>query len=118
MRIAVVGAGAVGGYYAALPGAAGHDVAVVARGAHLDAIRARGLLVRAARGEFVVHPAASDDPREIGSCDLVLLRREDVRQLHGTAAAAAARRGGDDGADAAERGGQRFRRGGTSDRSG
>ena len=72
MRIAVVGAGAVGGYYAACLAKAGHDVAVVARGAQLEAIRTRGLVVRAARGEFVVHPSASDDPREIGPCDLVL----------------------------------------------
>ena len=72
MRVAVVGAGAVGGYYAARLAAAGHDVAVVARGAHLAAIRERGLTVRAAGGESVAHLRAEDDPGAIGPCDLVL----------------------------------------------
>ncbi len=72
MRIAVIGAGAVGGYYGALLARAGHEVTLLARGAHLAAIRERGLTVRAARGEFTVHPRASDTPSDVGAQDLVL----------------------------------------------
>ena len=69
---AVVGAGAVGGYYAARLAAAGHDVAVVARGAHLEAIRTRGLWVWSPLGDLVVHPRASADPADLGPADVVL----------------------------------------------
>lgn len=72
MRIAVMGAGGVGGYYGAMLARAGHDVTLIARGAHLAAIRAHGLTVRASRGEFTVHPGASDRPSEVGPADLVL----------------------------------------------
>jgi 2-dehydropantoate 2-reductase len=72
MRIAVIGAGAVGGYYGAMLARAGHDVTLVARGAHLAAIREGGLTVRAARGEFTVRPAASGSPSGVGPVDLVL----------------------------------------------
>ena len=71
MRIAVIGAGAVGGYYGAMLARAGHHVTLIARGAHLAAIRERGLTVRASRGEFTVHPGASDTPGKIGPVDLV-----------------------------------------------
>src|SRR5918993_5861786 len=73
MRIAVIGAGAVGGYYGAMLARAGNHVTLVARGAPLAAIRERGLTVRASRGEFNVHPGASDTPGEIGPVDLVIL---------------------------------------------
>jgi 2-dehydropantoate 2-reductase len=72
VRIGIVGAGAVGGYYAARFAAAGHEVAVVARGAHLDAMKANGLIVRTPDGSLVTRPQAYDDPSEIGVCDLVL----------------------------------------------
>src|SRR6185436_6454653 len=72
VRIGVVGAGAVGGYYAARFAAAGHEVAVVARGAHLDAIRGNGLIVRTPDGSLVTRPQAYDDPSGVGVCDLVL----------------------------------------------
>ena len=52
---------------------AGNDVTLIARGAHLAAIRERGLTVRASRGEFKVHPGASTAPEEVGPVDLVLL---------------------------------------------
>jgi 2-dehydropantoate 2-reductase len=52
---------------------AGNDVTLIARGAHLAAIRERGLTVRAARGEFTVHPGVSDRPSEVGPVGLVLL---------------------------------------------
>ena len=73
MRIAVIGAGAVGGYYGAMLARAGNDVTLIARGAHLAAIRERGLTVRASRGEFKVHPGASPTPGRSGPVDLVLL---------------------------------------------
>ena len=56
MRIAIIGAGGVGGYYGAMLARAGTDVSFVARGAHLAAIRERGLRVAGPLGDFVVHP--------------------------------------------------------------
>jgi 2-dehydropantoate 2-reductase len=73
MRIAVIGAGAVGGYYGAMLTRAGHAVTLVGRGAHLAAIQAHGLTVRASRGEFSVRPGATDTTSEIGPVDLVLV---------------------------------------------
>lgn len=73
MRVAVVGAGAVGGYFAARLAAAGHDVSVVARGANFRAIRERGLLVWSPLGDFVVRPRAEEAPHAIGPVDLVLV---------------------------------------------
>ena len=74
MKIAVVGTGGVGGYFGGLLAQAGHDVSFVARGAHLRAIRARGLRIESPDGGFVVAPAdATDDPSDIGPVELVLL---------------------------------------------
>jgi 2-dehydropantoate 2-reductase len=72
MRFAVVGSGAVGGYYGARLARAGHDVTFVARGAHLTAIRERGLAVRSPLGDFVVRAPAEDDTRRVGPVDVVL----------------------------------------------
>jgi 2-dehydropantoate 2-reductase len=73
MRIAVVGAGAIGGYFGGLLARAGHDVTLIARGAHRDAIRANGLTIESKGERFVTHPACTDDPAEAGPQDLVLL---------------------------------------------
>jgi 2-dehydropantoate 2-reductase len=74
MKIAIVGAGGVGGYFGGLLARDEHDVAFMARGAHLRAIRARGLRVESADGVFTIAPAnATDDPDEIGVAELVLL---------------------------------------------
>jgi len=74
MRIAVFGAGAVGGYFGARLAELGEDVAFVARGEHLRAIREHGLAVSSPQGDFIVHPAmAVDRPTDIGSVDVVLL---------------------------------------------
>ena len=54
MRIAVIGAGGVGGYFGARLAQAGHDVTFVARGAHLAAIRERGLAIESARGNATI----------------------------------------------------------------
>jgi 2-dehydropantoate 2-reductase len=73
MRIAIVGSGAVGGYYGARLARAGHDVTFVARGAHLEAIRARGLEIRSpALGGFTVRARAEDDTSRVGPVDVVL----------------------------------------------
>jgi 2-dehydropantoate 2-reductase len=72
MRIGVVGAGGVGGYYGGRLARAGSEVGFVARGEHLAAIREQGLRVRAHDGEFSVRVEASADPAEIGACDVVL----------------------------------------------
>jgi 2-dehydropantoate 2-reductase len=73
MRIAVMGTGGVGGYFGARLAQAGHDVAFVARGRQLDAIRARGLRVESPLGDMhLPDVAVSDDPAELGMADLVL----------------------------------------------
>jgi len=72
MRIAVYGAGGVGGYFGGRLARAGADVRFIARGAHLQALRERGLRVRSVTGDFEVRVPATDDPAEIGSCDFVL----------------------------------------------
>jgi len=73
MRIAVIGAGGVGGGFGAALAKAGADVTFVARGKHLDAMRTRGLLVKGGRGETHVVPTrATDDPESIGKVDVVL----------------------------------------------
>jgi 2-dehydropantoate 2-reductase len=72
MRIAVFGSGAVGGYYGARLAHAGHEVTFIARGAHLRAIRERGLLVWSPLGDVSSHAAAEEDPSRVGPVDLVL----------------------------------------------
>lgn len=73
MRIAVVGAGAIGGFIAGALARAGNDVAVVARGAHLAAITRHGLRIRSTHlGEFTASVAAADDLRKLGAFDVVL----------------------------------------------
>lgn len=74
MKVAVLGAGAVGGYYGALLARSGQEVTFIARGAHLAAICDRGLRVESIHGDFEVYPAhASDDPAQVGPVDLVLV---------------------------------------------
>jgi 2-dehydropantoate 2-reductase len=73
MRIAVIGAGGVGGAFGAALANAGADVTFVARGAHLQAMRQNGLRVEGGRGETIIKPAqATDDPASIGPVDFVL----------------------------------------------
>ena len=73
MRIAIMGAGGVGGYYGGLLARAGHEVIFIARGEHLRAIRADGLRVRSVHGDFEVRPAhATDDPAQVGPVDLTI----------------------------------------------
>ena len=74
MRIVVVGAGGVGGYFGARLARGGHDVTVVARGAHLDAIRGGGLRVRSAvEGEYTARVSAVAKVDGLPEADAVLL---------------------------------------------
>jgi len=73
MKIAVLGSGAVGGYYGARLSRAGHEVTFVARGAHLAAIRTRGLQIKSPLGDFVAKGAAEEDTTRIGPVDAVLV---------------------------------------------
>jgi 2-dehydropantoate 2-reductase len=73
MHIAVVGAGAVGGYYGARLARSGERVTLIARAAHLRAIRERGLLVWSPLGDHVVRVEAESDPARVGPVDLVIL---------------------------------------------
>ena len=73
MRIAVLGAGGIGGYVGGRLAEAGLDVGFLARGRHLDAIRQNGLRIRSPHGDVQLADAfATDDPGEIGPVDLVL----------------------------------------------
>jgi len=73
LRIAVIGAGGIGGIYGASLAKAGAEVIFVARGAHLAAMRENGLRVEGDRGETIVNPAqATDDIASIGPVDYVL----------------------------------------------
>ncbi len=72
MRVAIYGPGGVGGYFGGRLAQAGADVRLIARGAHLAALREHGLRVRSVAGDFEVDVVATDDPTEIGQCDYVL----------------------------------------------
>jgi 2-dehydropantoate 2-reductase len=74
MKIAIMGSGGVGGYYGGLLSAAGQEVTFIARGAHLQAIRDKGLHIKSVHGDFIVFPAkASDRPSDVGPVDLVIV---------------------------------------------
>ena len=74
MKIAIYGAGGLGGYYGARLACAGNDVAFIARGAHLAAIRERGLQVTSPLGDMrLPAPVATDNPGDIGLVDLVVV---------------------------------------------
>jgi len=73
MRVAVLGAGAIGAYVGAALARGGTDVHLIARGDNLEALRRDGVKVRSERGDFEAHPPATDDPNEIGPVDIVFL---------------------------------------------
>jgi 2-dehydropantoate 2-reductase len=72
MRIAVMGAGGLGGCLGAHLAKGGNDVTLIARGAHLEAIRKNGLRLKSHNSDFTVDAAATDDPSQVGPVDLVL----------------------------------------------
>ena len=89
MKIAVMGTGGVGGYFGGLLARAGHEVTFVARGAHLQAIRERGLRVESVNdGAFTVAGQALEDTAGAGAQELVLFT---VKMYHNAAAIAATR---------------------------
>ncbi|MDE0410577.1 MAG: 2-dehydropantoate 2-reductase, partial [Alphaproteobacteria bacterium] len=89
MKIAVVGAGGVGGVFGARLAAAGHEVGLIARGAHLEAIRSTGLRINGGPRDLHVRPAfATDRPEEVSTAEAVLVA---VKQWDLEAAGEAAR---------------------------
>jgi 2-dehydropantoate 2-reductase len=88
MKIAVVGAGAMGSVYAGVLGDAGNEVwAVDVWPEHVQAIRERGLRVEGASGDRTVRIQATSDPADVGACDLVIVS---TKAMHVEAAAEAA----------------------------
>ena len=73
MRIVVIGAGGVGGCFGGELARAGHDVTMFARGAHLAALRERGITVRAPDGEFTARVDATDDTDGLPTSDLAVV---------------------------------------------
>ena len=74
MKIAVFGAGGIGGYLAGRLAESGEDIAIIARGEHLHAIRTNGLRVDSIKGDFVANPSiATDNPEAVGPVDVVIL---------------------------------------------
>jgi 2-dehydropantoate 2-reductase len=73
LRIAILGAGGVGGYYGGVLARAGKGVVLLARGAHLEALRTRGLTVTTPEESFVVPVEATDDPRGLGPVDYAIV---------------------------------------------
>jgi 2-dehydropantoate 2-reductase len=73
MKFAIMGTGGIGGYYGGLLARTGQDVTFIARGAHLQAIREKGLIVKSVHRDFTVFPArATSDPSEVGPVDVIL----------------------------------------------
>ena len=73
MKVAVVGAGAIGAYVGAALHRGGTDVHLIARGKHLEAMRRGGVTVLSPRGDFRVRPHATADPEQIGPVDIIFL---------------------------------------------
>ena len=82
MRIAVKGAGSIGGYFGGMLARSGHDVTLIARGKHLETIRKDGLKILNDDGHFLVKCDATDDPTSIGVVDLVLLTVKTLSLIH------------------------------------
>jgi len=73
VKIAIVGAGAIGAFLGAKLALSGEDVYLIARGPHLRAMQADGVRVRSPEGDFEAHPTATDDYESIGPVDFVFL---------------------------------------------
>lgn len=73
MKVAVIGAGAVGGYFGARIARCGHEVRLFARGQHLDAIRSRGLEIREKGERWIARLEATDEAQRLGAMDFALL---------------------------------------------
>ncbi len=73
MRICIYGAGAIGGYLGVQLARAGHEVSLIARGPHLAAMRANGLVLLIGGERLVAHPICTDDPADLGPQDYVII---------------------------------------------
>ncbi|MFQ5853463.1 MAG: ketopantoate reductase family protein [Candidatus Binatia bacterium] len=72
IRIAVMGAGAVGGYFGARLAASGKETAFIGRGTHLEAMRRHGLRVKSIQGDLHIRSVFTSNPEEVGAVDLIL----------------------------------------------
>ncbi|ODS32343.1 MAG: 2-dehydropantoate 2-reductase [Candidatus Scalindua rubra] len=73
MKILVIGAGAVGGYFGGILAKGGEDVTFVARGKYLDSLKTAGLKIRSYKGYLSLRVNAIENPEEIGEVDLILM---------------------------------------------
>ena len=73
MKICIYGAGAIGGFLGAYLAKAGHEVSLIARGAHLGALRSSGLTLIHGEEKFTTYPDCAEDPRQIGAADVVFV---------------------------------------------
>ena len=78
MRVGIIGAGAIGGSIAALLARAGHDVEVTARGAHLEAIRERGIVLTGAWGDFTAGVVANETLTRAPELAIVATKAQDA----------------------------------------
>ena len=82
MRIAVMGAGGVGGCLGGLLAKSGNDVSLIARGRHIKSNRENGLKIIRADSEFVVEVESTDDPSNVNQVDLVLFTVKTFQNRH------------------------------------
>ncbi len=73
MKILVVGAGAVGGYFGGLLAKEGEDVTFLARGEYLESIKNTGLRIRSSQGDLTLRVHATENPQTLGEVDLILM---------------------------------------------
>lgn len=73
LKIAIYGAGAIGGHLGAMMGRAGYDVSLIARGSHLEAMRANGLKMILRDQHFITTPRVTSDPSDLGPQDYVVM---------------------------------------------
>src|SRR5208282_6084849 len=73
MRVAILGAGGIGGYFGGLLARSGHSVSVLARGENLSVLQQRGLELRTPEETFLVPVTAGDDVRQFGAVDLAIV---------------------------------------------
>ena len=79
IKICIYGAGAIGGYLGVQLSLAGQDVSLIARGAHLEALRRNGLTIRSPKGDaHLPGIGASGDPAEVGPVDTVLFMVKNI----------------------------------------
>ncbi len=82
MKIAIYGAGAIGGYVGALLSDSGADVSLIARGAHLEAIKNNGLKLIQQNETIVTHPVATNNPEELGEQDYIIVALKAHSAVH------------------------------------